>query len=177
MRVISGILFFVLILFNLAGIPIAFKFHQLRIRREIKNQIKSGIPEEQLHHLSFSSERSGDIQWTQRNREFIYRGDRYDIVFSRKEGSIIHYYCINDREEESLFANLNELVGNKLKNDCQSNKNLTVKLIRALTTLYILNDSLTSITAYHRKLSHFTGFTFSLSSPFYEYNSPPPKFA
>jgi hypothetical protein len=177
MRSASGILLGLIILFNLAGLPVVFKCQQLRIRREMKIQARAGIPKEKLHCLSFPLEEVENLHWTRKGKEFFYDNEMYDIVFSKKEGGIIHYYCLNDKEEKSLLARLNELIGRRLKEDLRTGKNISGKLARAISSLIFVPPAATpSIASIDNSISHNSRFNCNLTAPYLEFDSPPPKF-
>jgi hypothetical protein len=160
----------------MAGVPIAFKFQQMRIRREIKSQIKTGLSRDQLHELSFSMAENAKLQWTEKNKEFRFNGEMFDVVSSETRGDTIYYYCINDKDEASLFANLGELVKKKLDDDCNSGKNISAKLIRAITSLVFLPSELNPfIISTREPLNYFTSHSIVFLSPFLELVTPPPK--
>ncbi|MFM8448529.1 MAG: hypothetical protein ACKOAY_00350, partial [Haliscomenobacter sp.] len=67
-KLFSWILLF-LLLFNLNGVPVAFRMQQKLIRREIKHAIKRRLKEDELIPFHFSREDLAELDWV-RNHEF-----------------------------------------------------------------------------------------------------------
>jgi hypothetical protein len=114
MRQLVSILLSTLFLYYSAGYYVTFKAEQYLIKKAIKLRIKNQVPENELTHLVFSpsSEACSEIEWIE-DHEFRYNGQMFDIVRQvTDDDGTIHYYCINDRQEEMLFADLK----NQLKN-------------------------------------------------------------
>lgn len=110
-----------LVLLSATGPMLFFKVKQLQVRHEIKQKIKAGVDEKDLHlikiPLVLEKERN-DIFKRIDSKEFRYKGNMYDIVKQEKHESETWYYCIADEEEEELFAQLDELVEKEI-NDKQ----------------------------------------------------------
>lgn len=81
----------------------AFHFLQNQARSEMKARIKAGVPEKELHQITFASEE--DILWVRDGKEFKLKGRLYDVV--RREGNT--FFCVDDEQETQLFAHLDEL--------------------------------------------------------------------
>ncbi|MBR9860078.1 hypothetical protein GYB22_04915 [bacterium] len=106
---INAILLSLLILLSVVGpFPV---FHVLRHRaqREIKHQIKSGVPKSELHTLAFHKSQSP--QWVKKDREFRLNQTMYDVVHTLERGDSIIYQCVNDTQETALFKNLSVMLG------------------------------------------------------------------
>lgn len=99
-----------------------FQILKYNIKQEIKNAIKSEIPDNKLTVISVSEENIAEITWFENGKEFMYKDKLYDIIRTTQMGSITTYYCINDTQEKELFTNLNEHIENHVKNDLSKNK-------------------------------------------------------
>ena len=122
-------------LFNTMGYFIAFKTIQYSIRSEIKEEIKQKFTPPQLITIVVDKQQLSKIEWSEEGEEMHYDSKLYDVVRFTETKKSITYYCINDTQEESLFAGLEEHIathvsGNKpIKNE--SSKNIidtTIKL-------------------------------------------------
>lgn len=51
------------------------------------------------------------IRWKNEG-EFWYNGNLFDLVKQKTFNDTVYYYCINDKQEEKLYANLNEQIRN-----------------------------------------------------------------
>lgn len=95
--------------YNLFGFMVTFVIAQNNIRKEIKLRIKQSVPEEELILIALTQEEAASLQWL-KSYEFRYGGGMYDIVRSHTSGDSVYYMCVNDVQEEQLFANLHEQV-------------------------------------------------------------------
>lgn len=125
MRRWLSIIFLSLYFYNIAGYLIIFSVTQARIRSEIKNVLKARIPETDLDTLSFctSALAGGDypLQWID-DHEFRFDGKMYDILRSYVRDDSTYFVCINDAQEEQLFANLDSHVQREMGSSGQTEK-------------------------------------------------------
>ena len=99
---------------------IYFKQRQYVIKKSVKRQIKRGVSEKDLVLLKIPLwlENTENEQFERiHSKEFRYKGEMYDIVRSENHGRETWYYCIWDKEETALFAQLNELFEKAWGND------------------------------------------------------------
>lgn len=92
-------------LFNLGGYYFVYRHFQYQIRREIKENIRKGIPDGEHTLISISINQISTLRWIKKGKEFIYRGQLYDVCRYSVTGRTIVYYCINDLKEKNLIAN------------------------------------------------------------------------
>lgn len=147
-----------------------FKLQQLKIRREIKRQIKRGVSEDDLHVISIHPNNASDLNW-QKENEFIYQGNMYDVV--RKEvleDATIVYHCINDKQEAQLFANLDEMVKKHMDTDSPANK--TAKKLFKIFSLSDVQElhkwasiDFNSTTPLSRYINHYISSELSIEGP------------
>ena len=113
MRRSFALVFLFLYLYNIAGYLAVFSVLQYRIRTEVKKMIKESVPQSELIQFAFytSSLERGDyhLQWTKEN-EFRHAGSMYDIVRSHISGDSTYFLCVNDVQEDHLFASLDSHV-------------------------------------------------------------------
>lgn len=100
-----------LILFHSEFYLIMFKGLEVKYKREIKQQIKNGISEENLVIFTFGknivNEQSENFRWMKKN-EFRYKGEMYDIIKTEYKGDSIVYHVFHDLKESALFSNLDK---------------------------------------------------------------------
>ena len=134
-RTITGIFFLIVFTSNITGVLVVFKLQHLQIRREIKRQIKRGVPENELHLISVKQGEEEQLNW-QNEKEFIYKETFYDVVRKETgEAGLTLYYCINDTQEEELFANLDALI--KKYSEKQQTKGKMAKKLLKLAPLVL----------------------------------------
>ncbi|HTM67626.1 MAG TPA: hypothetical protein VL093_14970 [Flavipsychrobacter sp.] len=107
---IVAILILLVLLTGLGGYFVVFKVEQFALRREMKERIKSSLPESQLQHFAFSKQKTSTLDWERKGKEFRLDGDMYDIVRAETEGDTVHFYCLRDDKETKLFAGLDQLM-------------------------------------------------------------------
>ncbi|MBI5473266.1 MAG: hypothetical protein HY961_13060 [Ignavibacteriae bacterium] len=125
MRRFCALIFLFLYLYNIVGYLAVFSVIQYRIREEIKGMLKASVPETQLEYLSFhtASLQRGEcaVQWIE-DHEFRYHGQMFDIVRTVMSGDTTTFVCINDRQEEKLFAHLDSHVARQMANSSTPGK-------------------------------------------------------
>lgn len=109
-----AIAFLLLFSCNVIGVMFGFRWLQWRVRREIKQLIKSGIPERDLIVLRFSGQETERLDWVKKDKEFRFKKTMYDIVRSEISGDSVSYHCIDDQKETRLFSHLKEWVNRHL---------------------------------------------------------------
>lgn len=175
MKKIAVVSLLAIFLFNSVGYYIVFKVAQLEARKEIKTKIKLGLPEKELTAIEFKKSELKNIHWVKENKEFYHQNKLYDVVKKDEKNSSVVFYCIDDKQEHTLFASLDDHVNTFISLN-SSKKNSTSKK---------LNDHVLKIYFSHNHDFHFsnnsTSVNYSFStknyqSEFPEINSPPPEF-
>ncbi|MCG3166528.1 MAG: hypothetical protein POELPBGB_02307 [Bacteroidia bacterium] len=115
-----------ILLFNISGHFVTFKLSQHSIKKEIKRKIKSHVPETELTVFTFSIAELNKLDWEEKGKEFSLKGNMYDVVKKQQTADSITLYCINDIQEKSLFANLEELINRQMNSDERSS-NISLK--------------------------------------------------
>lgn len=90
------------------------------IRKNVKRKIKKGARESDMVKLYIPKtlEAKPDASFTRiHSREFRYKGQMYDIVKQTDLGDTTLYWCIWDKEETALFAQLGSLFDKAKKHD------------------------------------------------------------
>jgi len=84
---------------------------QYDARKEMKARIKRNLRDEEMEIVVVPNNKIGtkgsEFKYVKKN-EFIYKGNLYDIVRKKTDGNNTIFYCINDKQEEKLFAGLND---------------------------------------------------------------------
>lgn len=133
-QVVSSFLLLIM-LFQSVGYFFAFKLRQNEIRREIKQQLLSGIPDDALVLLkisdSLTQRPNSQFRWIHKG-EFRFDGQLYDIARSVAHNGETWFYCIADKKETKLVADLENQVRNEM-NKNRTNKNQQDNLQRLLS--------------------------------------------
>lgn len=172
----STVSFFLLIifLFNTMGYIVVFKISQNQIRKEVKREIKMKLNESELQTIVFNKSELKTINWVETDKEFIHHNELFDIVRTSETETTITYYCINDKQEEQLFANLDEHINKHLTNHKSSKKN-SLKLID--NNYKILHSSSLTLTNFYTIINHQTAYNTMLVSSYSDLSTPPPDFS
>ncbi len=113
---VAALFLLFLFLFQLGGWIMPFYIHQQGIRHSIKQRIKKGVPEGELIYFEENDDFLAAIEW-ENDHEFRLDGAMYDVVKTETSSNKKVFACINDRQEEQLFAQLDELVNNELNKE------------------------------------------------------------
>jgi hypothetical protein len=161
-------------LFNIVGYFVAFKIVQHQVRSEVKTAIKQTLTANQLTVIEIHKTEQIQLIWEEQNKEFYYKGELYDIVKTEKKTESTTYYCINDEQEEKLFANLEEHVNNYISGNHLSKKNSSKKNHPDLIKLY-LSNKLSATPEIKGQTAIFNTYPLFYTSACVEISSPPPE--
>jgi|688.fasta_scaffold08189_4 hypothetical protein len=91
----------------------SFEVRRMALRREMKQQIRQGLPQHELVRFTFSSAEYEALEKEDGGREFWVDGHIYDVVRSMKEADgKVNIEAVDDRDEARLMAGLNDLLQN-----------------------------------------------------------------
>ncbi|QNR25746.1 hypothetical protein [Croceimicrobium hydrocarbonivorans] len=105
---IAGLFLVFLLLFHIGGNGLFFQIQRQQIRRAVKTRIKTGVPQKELHALKINNENTREFHWVN-DHELRYNGSMYDVVREENRPSERILWCIEDREEEALFVQLDQI--------------------------------------------------------------------
>jgi hypothetical protein len=174
MRKQLAAMFSLLIIWQIIGVSSWFELSRRAIRKEIKTQIKTGVPEKDLIQFSFNSTELKKLVWIKKN-EFHLNGRLYDVVnrVFHSDGTIT-LKCIDDLQEKELFAKLGESTAVNLGND-----QYPTPLYFCVKQLFspILNNLFCGFqfpSSYQESTNHEYYYLSQSYSVFLEEDSPPP---
>ena len=172
---IASVFLLLIFAYNLTGHYFIFEAQQYHIKKEVKRKIKNSVSENELIILSFhpSSKEYNTIEWMG-NHEFRYKGQMYDIVRqSIHADGTIKYYCINDKQEKELFANLDEHIKNHINDNETSEKN-SKNISKKLTKEYFFQHLKSSFFTTNKSIV-FKYLNFSSNKGIEDILTPPPN--
>lgn len=156
-----------------------YKSFEIKYKKEVKQIIKAGIPQEQLIMLAFHKniyyKEINNFKWTKKN-EFRYKSEMYDIIKTENRNDSVYFYCFHDLKESDLFKNLDFAVYNYLQRNPSKNKEM-FSLLTSFNQFYFteFNNYLNETKPYkdiiYTFVSNITLEGFILPS------NPPPNFA
>lgn len=89
----------------------SFEVRRLLVRKAVKQQLKSGVPENERAYFTFTQAEYDALKWIKPDKEFTVGAGFFDVI-EREVGAdgTIHLSCMNDRQEAALFADLSRMV-------------------------------------------------------------------
>jgi hypothetical protein len=171
-----GIVFLGLFLWQLTGFVLYFEHSYRLLKREIKQSVKEGIPQDQLITLKLSDEECKELLWLDR-REFKYQGNLYDVVrkFNAVDNLLV-IHCISDEKEKVLFATLGETVSKHLTGkDQKSSVGTWFKLLQLPMIEHTHSTFVNRTIDEDKTQKKFSVYRESFSSRSIEVDSPPPS--
>ena len=171
---IVAILILLVLLTGLGGYFVFFKAEQFALRREMKERIKSSLPESELQHFAFSKQETSDINWERKGKEFRLNGKMYDVVRTHATGDTIHFYCLQDDKETKLFAGLDQLL--KKEGTAGKSGKIAGGLLKIFFSFNFLPSGGYVLPSYCCKdIGTFPLFVLNHSSRVIEVHAPPPR--
>lgn len=138
--------------------------------------IKQNLSDEELTlikvPLKFIEKNNNILEWEKEN-EFKYKGSLYDVVKKIQKNDTIYFYCINDKKEEVLFANLEEHIRYETDSNLPQKKG-SRELVKMLIKDYFFENSSIAFN-FHQEDFIFNNFNVLYHSIPDEVISPPPK--
>lgn len=176
MNKIFSFILLMLFIFNMSGIFIVFKIEQAFIRQEIKNKIKGGVPEDDLHLFVLSRYEYGALNWVREDIEFRYGNEMFDVVRSQFKSDSVYLYCINDKEETVLFARLDSMIFENLNAKSKNKSHPLHYAIKLFKTSFIFTNDVFDISEYLVELKQKSEcYILFYTSPYLGVNYPPPN--
>jgi len=152
-------------LFDIGGYYFWFCIWQNNIQKEIRQEIRNGLEEDDLVLIIAPINGESGISWIEPNKEFRYKGEMYDVVKIKIQNQNKYYYCIKDIKEKQLIASYN-------KN--HNPKKEAGKKIREFKYQYIPQQFSLTFSIYTSDLTSAT-IVFLYKSKIIDIHSPPPK--
>lgn len=162
-------------LFNLFGYFPLFKFAQHKIQKEIKTRLKRSVPEEELFVIVIAKNKVAELDWKREGKELKYKGTMYDIVRMESKGAYNHYYCINDKQENALFTNLEDLVNKQFNTDKSPAGKTARGIIKTMISAKYISIDRASVIPSVNEISANFCYNFSIKQVFLEILTPPPN--
>jgi hypothetical protein len=140
MKKATSIILLFVFLFNSMGYLIVFKTMQYQAKKEIKSIIKNNLKPNELTEFCFAEKDLVKLVWLEKGKEFIHNGTLYDIVRTEKTGEKTVFCCINDKQEEQLFADLEEQVNLHIASDKPVKNDSSKQLVKSVLEDYFFSD-------------------------------------
>jgi len=171
---VTAISILVILLLGMASYYPVFKFDQWQIHKAISRQLEKLIPENELEVISVA-QNSNEIQWIRKDREFRYKGHLYDVVRSKKTGSVIRYYCINDGEETELVKQYEKTFQSQAADNRAPSKSITIQVLKIFFSLIYSPGKDITLGIQPIFLQHDGTWSWLYAAASGSIDSPPPK--
>lgn len=149
---------------------------QYSVKQEMKAFILKNTSDNELEKIVISNSditsSSSDFRFNDDN-EFIYKGKFYDIVRQKSDGSNTIFYCVNDTNEEKLFAGLDEHVKQNMDQNLPV-KGKSAELLKNIIKEALPDNSITICSNQQNFNIHFI-YNSLLKEHYISILSPPPK--
>jgi hypothetical protein len=161
-----SIILALMLLINIEGNYLSYCILRFKIQNETWNKISKGINEKDLCVVIVPDNDKSGIIWLEKDKEFLYNWEMYDVVKLKTDKHHKIYYCINDRKEKQLI------------NDYQKNHNSqkdSGKLLKNITHFEFVPQQAFSIKILVSKDIAFNMLIYNYKSLYINTISPPPK--
>jgi hypothetical protein len=157
------------------GYYVAFKAMQYEIKSDITSLINKGIDVDITTVISVNKKEINNINFNDNGKEINYNGQMYDVIKSEENNTTVTYYCLNDTEETTLYASLDEQINAHVINTVpvknHSQKDLSNDVVKVFYQNYFSYTLYNCVTAFSFQTIN-TVYTSAVIAP----NSPPPEF-
>jgi hypothetical protein len=166
-KYISFLLISVL-LYNIGGYCLLFNALKYSIQRENEQQILKGLRDDELTLISVPLNGSNGISWIKPGKEFMFKGQMFDVVKTATKQHEKIYYCLRDAKEKQLISRY--LKTHKTKSESEK------KLKSGVALQFCIPQMIRIQGAYPTALSYRLNY-FPLLTSVSEIPSPPPRLA
>ncbi|MCB9263380.1 MAG: hypothetical protein H6607_13490 [Flavobacteriales bacterium] len=150
------------------------QFYKILVRKEVKRQIISGIDKKDLVHFTFTkSFAKQQLDWKHR-REFVYKGQKYDVVSQTTGLDSIEYWCWHDTKETEIDHQIQSMALSNLKSDPRKAKKFN-QIQHFFNSLF--HQSVVQTNCLLKgELVLYLNLNHCLTSQYIKLDSPPPEF-
>jgi len=99
------------ILYNIFGYFVVFQVNRARVRSEMKQQIADAG--RKVHVLRIFDPEKSPVFRRIHAKEFVYKGQMFDVLKEVRQGRTTLFYCIRDVKEELLLAGLRKAANSR----------------------------------------------------------------
>jgi len=131
--------------------------------------MKNSLNESELEIITVPASKMSELRWTRPGKEFVYKNKMFDVVKKQEKNGTTSFFCLNDKKEERLFANLDEYVR---KNTTRNNK---VKNILAKNISNYFFEEIKTPDSNYKAERLESSYKETYESLYSESHSPPPK--
>ncbi len=105
LKKVSIIILISVLAYSQVGYYFVMRHFQFSQKDVIKEKILNQIKEAELQVISFTDNK--EIFWEEKGKEFLFKGEMYDVVKTKRVNGKLMLYCIKDIKEKALIDNYN----------------------------------------------------------------------
>jgi hypothetical protein len=158
--------------FNTMGYFIAFQTIQHQVKKEAKRSILNKMNDSFYLKKVFTEEAFNKIDWHDDGKEFVLNNELYDVVKIEKNKGDFIVYCIDDKKETQLFANLNEHIQQHATTNTSSKS--SKKIADNVVKLFYENKASIEALIFSSNIC-YSFSNYPLQFPNIETSNPPPE--
>lgn len=174
---ITAVLIFTIVILLQGNLhTIIFKSFEVKYKKEVKQIIKVGLPENNLithkFHRSIFNEVLPNFKWIKKY-EYRFNNEMYDVIKSEFKGDSVYFLVYHDMKESKLFKNLDDKIADLLEQNPNKKNEITL-LVLSLNKFFVPHTYPNLINSQTAEI-HFNPFWNNCKSGFLQIEIPPPN--
>ncbi|MGI8582792.1 MAG: hypothetical protein ACR2KX_11365 [Chitinophagaceae bacterium] len=165
---LSLIILIVALAYCQVGYYFAMRRSQSMQKDVIKQQIFSKLKDVELDIIS--PDDNQQIYWEDEGKEFLFKGQMYDVVKTKIINGKVVLYCLNDKKEKELIDNYNLITKHNSSSDKKGKNNVDNSI-----NLFVYQDEKNYDQYYTIAKNNFPYYISHLTESLEDNISPPPK--
>jgi len=168
LKKLSLIIIIAVLAYSQVGYYFVLRHSQSLQKDVIKEKIVNQLKEEELQVISLSDNK--EIFWEEDGKEFLFKGEMYDVVKTKSVNGKVMLYCINDKKEMSLIDNYNLITKHNTSSDKKEKNSIDNSF-----NLFVYQDKNNGEHYATLDLNKFYSIVPHLAEGIDDNTSPPPK--
>ncbi len=166
MKLTASILIFALF-FASVGTTLLFFPELQHIRTTMRQKLEE---HEKNTEFIFTKEAFAHLEWTKKDKEFLFKGKMYDVASVKREGNLVRVFCLFDNEETGLRQKLKAFFF------VSPDKNVPLQTtVKVLSQKYFSAGLLSLSGLFNFRILMYKPYSFSFHIFENEFTDPPPK--
>ena len=176
MRKLLTILLLVSMLFYISSLFVAYKVKRVELKNEMKAFIKANPSLDCTTKFVFTTTNNNitdkGFTWKEKNKEFIFNNEMYDVVDIKMNGNTILIQCIKDNKEDELIKQYCALL-NQQHNSKSTNKNSS--LLKLFSQIFTKEEAYNFTFSIAQMQNTFSLITIDIKKNTKDILTPPPR--
>lgn len=160
-----------ILVFSQVGYYAVKRFTQEAHREFIKELLHNKLKDDEMEVISLT-DNTEKIYWQEEGKEFLYKGELYDVVKIKTFSGKTMLYCINDKKEKELIDKYNTVTKNNSAKDKKAKGN-----VQPTTMPFVLQQNSTDLVRLYGPFKQYSLFISPLTTGITDRLLRPPKCA